>query len=90
MEIPAYVGTEESRREKLERAAVALFDAQLLTQAQAAEIAGLLRVEVFDRLGHYSVTPFQYGWEDAEKEARMLRGEATKSGEGYDNFDHGK
>ena len=54
------------------RLAVALFDAQLLTQGQAAEMTGLSRVEFYDALGRFGVTPFQYSWEEAFAEADML------------------
>lgn len=54
------------------RLAVALFDAQLLTQGQAAEMAGLSRVEFYDALGRFGVTPFQYTWEEAFADAEML------------------
>ena len=53
------------------RLAVALFDAQLLTQGQAAEMTGLSRVEFYDALGRFGVTPFQYSWEEAFAEADM-------------------
>ena len=58
--------------EKRLRLAVALFDAHLLTQGQAAEMAGLSRVEFYDALGRFGVTPFQYSWEEAFAEADML------------------
>lgn len=64
----------ESRdeQERLEKAAVALYDAHLITQGQAAEMAGLSRVEFFDRLGHYGVSPFQYSMEEALADADLL------------------
>jgi len=54
----------ESReqQERLERAAVALYDAHLITQGQA----------FFDRLGHYGVSPFQYSMEEALADADLL------------------
>lgn len=52
--------------------AVALFAAQLLTQGQAAEMAGLTRIAFFDALGRFGVTPFQYTWEEALAEARQI------------------
>lgn len=52
--------------------AVALFAAQLLTQGQAAEMAGLTRIAFFDTLGRFGVTPFQYTWEEALAEARQI------------------
>lgn len=65
LDIPA--GTE---REKLERIAVALYDAQALTQGQAAEMAGMSRAEFLDVLGREGISPFQYSAEDALTEAR--------------------
>lgn len=56
-----------------ERLAVALYDARMISQGRAAEIAGQSRVEFFDALGRYGVTPFQY--ESAEEllaEVEML------------------
>ncbi|MDQ2686962.1 MAG: UPF0175 family protein [Armatimonadota bacterium] len=58
--------------EKRLRLAVALFDAHLLTQGQAAQMAGLSRVAFFDALGRFGVTPFQYDWEEAFAEAERL------------------
>ncbi len=60
-------GTE---REKLERIAVALYDAQALTQSQAAEMARLSRSEFLDALGRAGVSPFQYDAEEALADAR--------------------
>jgi len=42
-----------------ERLAVALYDARMVSQRRDAEIAGLSRIEFFDLLGRYGVTPFQ-------------------------------
>lgn len=58
--------------DKLVRAAVALYDARILTQGQAAEMAGLSRVEFFDTLGRYGVSPFQYDWQEAVADADLL------------------
>lgn len=75
LDVPAFVGQEDSeRREKRLRAAVAMFDAGLVTQGQAAQIAELSRVEFFDALGRYGVTPFQYDWDEALADAAMLAG----------------
>ena len=46
-----------ARRERL---AVALYDARLVTQGQAAQMAGLSRAAFLDALGRHNVTPFQY------------------------------
>ncbi len=68
--------------EKRLRLAVALFDAELLTQAQAAQMAGLSRVAFYDALGRFGVTPFQYTWEEAWEDAAMLAGRSRRHGQG--------
>lgn len=50
----------ELDREKRERLAVALYDARMVSQGRAAQIAGLGRAAFFDLLGRHGVTPFQY------------------------------
>ncbi len=56
-----------------ERLAVALYDARMVSQGRAAEIAGLSRAEFFDTLGRYGVTPFQYdSAEELQAEVEML------------------
>lgn len=65
--------------EKRLRLAVALFDAQLLTQGQAAEMARLSRVEFFDALGRFGVTPFQYSWDEAVEDAALLTARSRRS-----------
>ncbi len=73
LDVSALVRQEDAAwREKRLRAAVAMFDAGLVTQAQATQIAELSRVEFFDALGRYGVTPFQYDWEEALNDAAML------------------
>lgn len=57
-------------REKMERLAVALYDAQAMTQSQAAEMAGMSRAEFLDALGRAGVSPFQYDANEAIMEAR--------------------
>lgn len=49
--------------EKRERLAVALYDARMVSQGRAAQVAGLSRAAFFDLLGRHGVTPYQY--EDA-------------------------
>jgi len=56
---------EDLPSDKQLRLAVALFDARLLTQGQAAEMAGLSRVAFLEALERFGVTPFQY--EDVEE-----------------------
>lgn len=68
--------------EKRLRLAVALFDAELLTQGQAAEMSGLSRVEFYDALGRFGVTPFQYSWEEAFAEADMPEERADRVRQG--------
>lgn len=46
-----------ARRERL---AVALYDARMVTQGQAAQMAGLSRAVFIEALGRHGVTPFQY------------------------------
>lgn len=50
----------ETEAAKLVRAAVALYDARLLSQGQAAEMAGLSRAEFIAALGKEGVAIFQY------------------------------
>ena len=57
-------------RAKRERLAVALFDAELLTQGQAAEMVGVSLSEFLSFLGRYGVSVFQYSAEEAISEAR--------------------
>lgn len=67
MDIPADV-----EREKLVRAAIALYDARIFTQGQAAQMAGLSRVAFFDALGRCGVSPFQYDLDEALADADRL------------------
>ncbi len=59
----------ESREKRL-KAAVALYDAEMVSQGQAAEMAGLPLSEFLLALGRYGVSVFQYGAEEAVAEAR--------------------
>ncbi len=69
LDIP--VGTQGAQeRQKRVKAAVAMYDAQLVSQGQAAELAGLSRAEFIDALGRFGVSPFQYSAEEALAEAR--------------------
>ena len=69
LDIPARTqdGQESEKRVK---AAVAMYDAQLVSQGQAAELAGLSRAEFIEALGRFGVSPFQYSAEEAIAEAR--------------------
>jgi len=51
---------EDLAPDKRLRLAVALFDARLLSNGQAALMAGLSRTDFLDALGRFGVTPFQY------------------------------
>ncbi len=51
---------EDLPADKRLRLAVALFDARLLSNGNAAQMAGLSRAEFLDALGQFGVTPFQY------------------------------
>lgn len=69
LDIPVGIqGAQE--REKRVKAAVAMYDAQLVSQGQAAELAGLSRSEFIDALERFGVSPFQYSAEEAIAEAR--------------------
>lgn len=56
---------------KRERLAVALYDAQVVSQGRAAQLAGLSRAAFIDALGRYGVTPFQYTVEEILVEAGL-------------------
>lgn len=60
-------------REKLEKAAIALYDAHLVTQGQAAEMAGLSRPDFIEALIHAGVSVIQYdSAEEILEEAALL------------------
>lgn len=50
-------------------AAVKWYELRQVSQARAAEIAGLSRAEFIDALGRYGVSPFQYGADEIAEEA---------------------
>lgn len=50
-------------------AAVKWYEMRLVSQARAAEIAGMSRREFMDSLGRFGVSPFQYDAEDIVREA---------------------
>ncbi|MBI5877875.1 MAG: UPF0175 family protein [Chloroflexi bacterium] len=52
-------------------AAVKWYEMRLVSQAKAAEIAGLPRAGFIDALGRFSVTPFQYDADDIIEEVRI-------------------
>ena len=71
LELPAPTDQEsdEQRRKRLQ-AAVALYDARLVSQGSAAELAGLSRAAFIDALGRAGVPVLQYTAEEAIAEAR--------------------
>lgn len=50
-------------------AAVKWYEMREVSQARAAEIAGLSRAEFLQALGRYGVTPFQYDADEVIEEA---------------------
>lgn len=55
-------------REMRLAAAVKWYEMERVSQAKAAEIAGLSRAEFLTALADYGVSPFQYGIEEIVKE----------------------
>ena len=53
-------------------AAVKWYEMGMVSQAKAAEIAGLSRTEFIYQLSKYRVSPFQYTIEEIKKEAKGL------------------
>jgi len=51
-------------------AAVKWYETGVVSQAKAAEIAGLSRAEFITALGRFAVTPFQYDAGEIEKETK--------------------
>jgi predicted HTH domain antitoxin len=49
-------------------AAVKWYEMQRVSQAKAAEIAGLSRAEFLTALTHFDVSPFQYGADEVTQE----------------------
>lgn len=50
-------------------AAVKWYEMKTVSQAKAAEIAGLSRAEFLDALGRFGVSPFQYDSDELIKES---------------------
>ena len=50
-------------------AAVKWYETQQVSQARAAEIAGISRAEFIEALGRFGVTPFQYGADEIASDA---------------------
>jgi predicted HTH domain antitoxin len=55
-------------REMRLAAAVKWYELEVISQARAAEIAGLSRAEFLDALGRFQVSPFQYSASDVLSE----------------------
>ena len=55
-------------REMRLAAATKWYEMRLVSQAKAAEIAGLSRAEFLNALGRYGVSPFQYEADDIVRE----------------------
>ncbi len=71
LELPAVTDAEsDEQREKRIWAAVALYDARLVSQGVAAELAGLTRTAFIDALSRAGVSVLQYTAEEAIAEAR--------------------
>jgi predicted HTH domain antitoxin len=49
-------------------AAIKWYEMQRVSQAKAAEIAGLSRAEFLTALAHFDVSPFQYGADEVIQE----------------------
>lgn len=56
-------------REMRVAAAVKWYEMKTVSQAKAAEIAGLSRAEFLDALGRFGVLPFQYDSDELIKES---------------------
>lgn len=76
LDIPKNVREEDAvQQERLERAAIALYDARLVTQGQAADMAGLGHVEFVNALIRAGVSVIQYdSAEEILAEADVLAG----------------
>ena len=59
----------EAQQEKLVKAAVSMYDAQIISTGQAAQLAGLSLSEFIEALGRYGVPLLQYSAEEAIAEA---------------------
>jgi predicted HTH domain antitoxin len=57
-------------RELCLAAAVKWYEMRLVSQGQAAEIAGLPRSEFINALGQFGVSPFQYGADEIIAESK--------------------
>ena len=66
---PAEHESAEQRKKRLQ-AALALYDAHLVSQGVGAELAGLSRAEFIDALGQAGIAVLQYTAEEALWEAR--------------------
>lgn len=61
LNIPAQAQRQnDDQQEKMEKAAIALYDARLVTQGQAAEMAGLSRPDFIEALIRAGISVIQY------------------------------
>ena len=73
LELPAPTDPQSDRqRERRLQAAVALYDAQLVSQGSAAELAGLSRAEFMDALSRAGVSAIQYDADEAIEDAARI------------------
>lgn len=71
LKLPAPTDQESGeQREKRLQVAIALYDARLISQGSAAELAGLSRAAFIDALARANIPAAQYTAEEAIAEAR--------------------
>jgi predicted HTH domain antitoxin len=64
-----HMDTEAFTKELRMAAAVKWYEMKLVSQARAAEIAGVSRSSFLEALGRFHVSPFQYGAQEVIEEA---------------------
>jgi predicted HTH domain antitoxin len=67
--ITQHLAPEPFVREMRLAAAVKWYEMALLSQSQAAEVAGVSRAEFLTALGRFSVSPFQYNADEIKAES---------------------
>ena len=65
---------EETKKEILIAAAVKLYEVGTISQEKGALLAGLSRLEFMKELSRFSVSPYQYSYEDILEEQELLGG----------------
>ena len=63
---------------KRERLATALYDARMVSQGQAAHIAGLSRAAFLETLSQHGISPFQYDAEEIFADAARISQQETQ------------